>query len=73
MSERKLSADEWLAEPEYEGLIVLDPDGWNRMDFEKSWAEKITQNEFNSRVMRSTCQIPWNIMDRWNAEANSGD
>ncbi len=34
---------------------VLDPDGWNRKDFQYSWYEElISHSEFNNRVMNST-------------------
>ena len=49
------SAEEWLATEEYSGLIVMDPDGWDRQNFEESWAEKITKDEFHARLMLSTC------------------
>jgi hypothetical protein len=38
------------------GIEVLDPDGWNRMDYEKSWAEEITRDEFIRRAGMSTCK-----------------
>lgn len=36
------------------GVIVMDPDGWNRQDFENSWNEKITLAEFKRRAWMST-------------------
>ncbi len=45
----------WLAQPEYKGLVVMDPDGWNRTDFDNSWREEITKEEFDRRVLHSTC------------------
>ena len=57
MTDQELkSADEWLAMPEFEGITVLDPDGWDRRGahFEASWAERITKEEFNRRLFRST-------------------
>lgn len=53
-----LSADEWLALPEYAGLEVEDPDGWDRKNFQASWAEKISKQEFDKRVAISTCSFP---------------
>ena len=36
--------------------IVLDPDGWDRINYQYSWfEEKITLEEYNSRVFNSTC------------------
>ena len=35
------SSEEWLKE--YPGLIIMDPDGWNRASFVQSWTELITK------------------------------
>ena len=36
--------------------IVLDPDGWDRINYQYSWfEEEITLEEYNSRVFNSTC------------------
>lgn len=37
------------------GLIVHDPDGWDRSNLAKSIDKKITKNEFFRRVNLSTC------------------
>ena len=35
---------------------VLDPDGWDRQNFQYSWyEEKITLEEYNKRLITSTC------------------
>ena len=49
------SADEWLQEPAYKGIQVYDPDGWDCTNYAASWAEKITEEEFNRRLDQSTC------------------
>ena len=36
------------------GITVLDPDGWDRMNLEASWAEPITRAEFMRRCWTST-------------------
>ena len=61
--DRKLSADEWLAQPEYSGLIIMDPDGWDRRGeyWEASWGEKITREEFRRRASLSTCSMPGKV------------
>lgn len=42
----------WEKESEY---VVLDPDGWDRKNYEYSWnQELITLDEFNKRLMQST-------------------
>lgn len=61
--------DEWLEDDDFKGIIVMDPDGWDRSNYEESWAEKITRDEFGNRMGRSTCQIPGHIMDRIIEEA----
>lgn len=52
MTETLNTPDEWQKS---EGVLVLDPDGWDRTDFERSWSEPISRDEFMSRVMRSSC------------------
>ncbi len=38
--------------------VILDPDGWDRKNFEKSWSkERITEQEYRSRLARSTVRI----------------
>lgn len=51
------SADEWLATPKYQRYTVMDPDGWDRENFDESWAEKITEREFLHRLNQSTCMV----------------
>ena len=59
------SAEEWLAEPEYEGITIYDPDGWDRRGeyWEASWNEKITKQEFERRMVESTCLMPRRLLD----------
>lgn len=49
------TSDEWQ---EATGIRVLDPDGWNRRDFERSWSERITVDEFRRRCWPSTLTDP---------------
>lgn len=51
--ERKTSA-EWLKQyPDYQ---ILDPDGWDRSNFDYSFkVEKIMKEEFEKRLFESTC------------------
>jgi hypothetical protein len=53
-AEFKQNADKWLASPIFNGVTVLDPDGWDRSNFAESWAEQITLGEFNRRLNLST-------------------
>lgn len=53
-----LAPDEWLKyAPEYEGVILMDPDGWNRANFDQSWAEQITREEMKRRMDMSSQMI----------------
>jgi hypothetical protein len=52
--EVKKSSKQW--QKLYPEVKVIDPDGWNRNDFENSWNELITLNEYNNRLIRSTCE-----------------
>ena len=54
MSEIKRNAEGWLSQPQFQNFTVLDPDGWDRKNFEESWAEEITEAEFNKRLVAST-------------------
>jgi hypothetical protein len=50
--EKKTSQDWQLQHPNPE---VLDPDGWDRTNFQYSWYEElITYNEYQKRLMSST-------------------
>ena len=51
------NADEWL---EYFGIDkddILDPDGWDRKNWEVSWNEEITQKEFSRRLGKCTVNV----------------
>lgn len=50
------SSDQWLAQEQFAGVEVYDPDGWNRRDFANSWAEHISEEEFVKRLCISTCK-----------------
>lgn len=36
------------------GILVLDPDGWDRKNLTDSWSQMITRDEFQRRIMSST-------------------
>ncbi len=58
--EKKLTSKDWYATlfPNKE-VVVLDPDGWDRTNFQFSWFEElITEQQFHLRVMSSTCKFP---------------
>ena len=50
---KKLTSEEWC---KLKGIKILDPDGWDRSpeNWEKSWNEKITEEEFDNRASKST-------------------
>jgi len=49
------TSSEWEEECK---VIVLDPDGWDRENYHFSWfEEKITKEEFERRLMFSTCRF----------------
>ena len=56
----KKTSDEWQKlHPE---ILVFDPDGWDRKNFQFSWyEEEITKSEYFERVVNST--IKANIDD----------
>lgn len=54
MESIKKTSEEW--QNEYPNPKVLDPDGWDRENFFQSWhVEKITYEEYQKRVLPSTC------------------
>lgn len=54
--EIKKTSKEW--QEENIKTIVLDPDGWDRKNYQYSWfEEQIALDEYNSRVFQSTCMF----------------
>jgi len=48
----KKTSEEWSKEY---GPEVIDPDGWDRTNFQYSWyEEKITKEEYENRLVKST-------------------
>lgn len=48
----------WMATPEFRETKLLDPDGWDRKNFQFSFYEElITKEEFSKRLMVSTCMF----------------
>lgn len=51
----KQTSAQWAKEVNF---TVIDPDGWDRKDFDNSWnVELITLAEFNKRAGNSTCMF----------------
>ncbi len=55
MDNQKLkTSEEWQKES---NIIVLDPDGWDRKNYQYSWHEElINKKEFEKRVITSTIE-----------------
>ena len=56
------TSEEWYSELSFpKGIVILDPDGWDRSRFEYSWfIEKISEEEYRNRLLDSTCQFKVN-------------
>lgn len=55
----KLTSEDWSRLIDSPSWQILDPDGWDRNNFQYSWhEERITANEFRKRAMMSTGQWP---------------
>lgn len=69
MNELK-SSEDWSKE--YPDVIIMDPDGWDRSPegWDKSWNEKISRAEFESRLIKSTCQFSPGHIKCWHPEEN---
>ncbi len=56
MNEEKKTSAEWIKQKPY--LTILDPDGWDRKNFDYSFnQELITFEEFSRRLNVSTIQL----------------
>lgn len=53
---RRKTPEQWLRTKRFQGVRVLDPDGW-RMD-QKSWDDPLSRSEFYARLMLSTGEWP---------------
>jgi hypothetical protein len=42
---------------EIDGVQIMDPDGWDRRNFEESWNTPITQAEWLDRASQSTVRL----------------
>lgn len=52
------TSEQWEKEDK-SSVIVLDPDGWDRSNYQYSYYEElITLEEYNMRKMMSTCKFP---------------
>jgi len=51
----RLTPNEWLKDPRLHGIKIIDPDGWDRKNFEEDWAKPLTLAEMRDKVNISTC------------------
>jgi hypothetical protein len=51
-----MTSDQWAKQPQFARTTILDPDGWDRRNYQFSFfQELITEDEFGRRLMISTC------------------
>jgi len=56
----KLTPDEWLEYcKDFRRYTIIDPDGWDKENYDESWAEEITKDEMTRRVSRSTVIVKY--------------
>lgn len=62
--EIKRTSEEWQKlKPE---VKVLNPDGWDRKNFQYSWYEElITEEEYQNRIGPSTCVFSHDFFDKF--------
>lgn len=60
------TSEEWLSEvDEKYSLVIMDPDGWDRTDFDYSfYKERITKEEFDRRLSTSTIKCNVNYFTK---------
>lgn len=73
MDEILKNSQEWhdILNAKYPDFLVMDPDGWDRKNYQFSWHEElITRAEFEKRMGTSTLCMPYdmikNASDIWN-------
>lgn len=68
MEKELKTSEEWQKECT---IIILDPDGWDRKNYNYSWyEEKITRLQFENRMTYSTVQFTKPLLDN-NGNINS--
>jgi hypothetical protein len=57
MAKVKKTSSDWY-EQYFKKVKIIDPDGWDRSNWEYSWyQEPITKEEFRDRLTKSSIQI----------------
>ncbi len=54
MEEILKSSYDWFKQPEFSRIVMMDPDGWDRTNYQASMEELITRKEFVDRLSLST-------------------
>lgn len=54
----KQKPEYWLKTEDFKGYTILDPDGWDRGNYEESWSKPITKTEMWDRLHKSTVIRP---------------
>jgi hypothetical protein len=69
----KLSPDQWLMYSEdFDGITVMDPDGWDRKNYAEDWAKLLTKEEMHRKVSISTVSMSKEYLARMTAMQPSG-
>lgn len=54
----RMKPQDWLAHSShFQGVTILDPDGWDRSNYEEDWARPLTLEEMRYKTERSTSSI----------------
>ena len=61
--ETKRTPQEWINDTKYEGIEILDPNGWDRQNFKTSWNEPINQQTFEHRL--AMCKLTISATATW--------
>jgi len=59
---------EWLGTPEFKGIQILDPDGWDLANYDEDWAKPLTRQEFFDKLVVSTCIFPKGMIEPLNTD-----
>ena len=72
MNTQRKTSKNWLKLDKYKGIIIIDPDGWNRQNYDYSFDEqRITQKEFERRLSYSTRTMGINEKKEWEKNEHS--
>lgn len=52
-----VTPEEWLKREQFSHITILDPDGWDRTNFEEDWNIPISESDMDKKVCMSTVMI----------------